>query len=99
MKKRNMNVNIVILRQLIKEVLIGISRQFMRGIKDFECQYCKHITSAKQKLSQHIKAVHAKIKDFKCQYCQYETSQKSHLNMHIKAIHAKIKDIKCQYYQ
>merc|ERR1712150_97330 len=67
--------------------------KIVEGDDGVPCPKCDHrargktISSAKQNLKAHIKAVHDKVKDHQCPQCDYKTAQKCNLNTHLKKHH------------
>ena len=53
------------------------------------CSLCSLSTTSKNKLSDHVKAVHANIKQYKCDVCDRAFGQKENLNRHKLILHSR----------
>lgn len=78
-------------------IFITMNETLNQKRKRFTCDRCEYSSDRKDKLNNHIKAVHDKIKDFFCDRddCKKAFSTNGDLQTHIKGVHDKIKDFVC----
>ena len=63
---------------------------------NLDCSYCKHKSTSRRNLQQHIISCHTNIRHFKCQLCRKSFSSKYRLQNHTKT-HFIAKKFKCQF--
>ena len=83
---------------LLKTVLwkhISIKVKHHDGFEPKKCDICDVTIKSKQKLKDHIEAVHGEKKPFKCNICYISFSQSISLKRHIASIHEGVKPYKC----
>ena len=66
-------------------------------IKAFFCELCGKNYSRKQKLDQHINAVHEKKRNYKCEVCGKGFTWENACREHVKLMHGDMPKLQCEH--
>ena len=68
--------------------------------RDYQCDKCDKVFSAKNSLQRHVNEIHLGYKPFECQQCNYKIGTKHKLDIHIQAKHTDepFKCRKCEFF-
>ena len=67
-----------------------------KGLKNFDCEQCGKLFSAKNDLIKHVRIIHEKQRNFKCDQCDRTFQCKQYLKHHIESVHEGKRKYSCE---